>query len=121
MTLTTKTKMRAAVVLGVALAVGLPAAGQTVAPAIKVSAPKPKKEKFKGEVLFATRAAITVRSRDNLNLVRTFTYDTKLSKKINKQFDENKIYQHGDRVEVVYFAGGDLALKVKGKPKQNRN
>jgi len=120
MTLTTK--LRAAIVLGLVLAAGLPALSQiTEAPAIKISAPRPKKVKFKGEVLHATRVAITVRSRENSTLVRTFTYDTKLSRKVNKQFDESKIYQHGDRVEITYFAGGDLALKIKGKPKQNRN
>ena len=120
MTLTTK--LRAAIVLGLVLTAGLPGEAQiTIAPAIKISAPKPKKVKFKGDVLHATRVAITVRSRDNFNLVRTFTYDTKLSKKVNKQFDENKIYQHGDRVEITYFAGGEMALKIKGKPKQNRN
>ena len=119
MTLTTR--LRTAFVLGLVLTVGLPAVAQTVAPAIKVSSPKPKKEKFKGEVLYATRAAITVRSHDNFNLVRTFSYDTKLSEKINEQFDKNKIYQHGDRVEIIYVAGGDMALKIKGKPRQNRN
>lgn len=115
------TKWRAALALGLVLAVGLSAGAQTVAPAIQVKAPKPKKEKFKGEVLYATRAAITVRSRDNANLVRTFTYDTKLSKKVNEQFDKNKLYQHGDRVVITYVAGGDTALKIKGKPGQNRN
>jgi hypothetical protein len=119
MTLTTK--LRAALVLGLALAVGVSALAQTVAPAIQVRAPKPKKEKFKGEVLHATRAAITVRSQDNYNVVRTFNFDTKLSKKINEQFDKNKIYQHGDRVEITYIAGGDTALKIKGKPGQKRN
>ncbi|MGH9805240.1 MAG: hypothetical protein ACRD4D_08700 [Candidatus Acidiferrales bacterium] len=118
MTLTTKA--RTALVLGLVLTLGLPALAQTVAPAIQLKAPKPKKEKFKGEVLYATRAAITVRSRDNSNLVRTFTYDTKLSKKINEQFDKNKLYQHGDRVVITFVAGGDLALKIKGKPGQKR-
>ena len=120
MTLTTK--LRTAFVLGLVLTAGLLALAQTtIAPAIRISAPKPKKVKFKGEVLHTTRVAITVRSRDNSNLVRTFIYDTKLSKKVNGQFDKNKIYQHGDRVVITYFAGGDLALKIKGKPKQNRN
>lgn len=121
MTLTTRLRTAFVLGLGLVLTVGLPAVAQTVAPAIKVSSPKPKKEKFKGEVLHATRVAITVRSRDNFNLVRTFSYDTKLSKKINEQFDKNKLYQHGDRVEIIYVAGGDMALKIKGKPRQNRN
>jgi hypothetical protein len=87
---------------------------------IKVEALKPKKEQFKGEVLAASRQTITVRSRDNYNLVRTFTYDTELAAKINKQFSENKIYQHGDRVRIEYLSGTDKAVKIKGKPGQNR-
>ena len=119
MTLTTR--LRTALVLGVALTLGSSAVAQTVSPPVKVSLTKPKKEKFKAEVLHVTRVAITVRSRDNFNLVRTFTYDTKLAAKMGKKFDENKIYQHGDRVVIVFVAGGDTAVKIKGKPGQNRH
>lgn len=118
MTLTTR--LRVAVVLGVFLTLGTPVATQTVSAPVKISKIKPKKEKFKGEVLLATRVAITVRSRENSNLVRTFTYDTKLAAKVGKKFDENKLYQHGDRVVIVYIAGGDTAVKIKGKPGQKR-
>lgn len=92
---------------------------ETTAP-IKVEAPKPKKEKFKGEVLLATRVSITVRSQKNYKHVRTFTYDEKVAAKINKQFDQNKLYQHGDRVEIEYLAGSDKAVKIKGEPGQKR-
>lgn len=85
---------------------------------IKVEAPKPKKEKFKGEVLGVTRVGITVRSQSNSNHVRTFTYNEKVAAKIGKQFDQNEIYQHGDRVEIEYLAGSDKAVKIKGKPGQ---
>jgi len=87
---------------------------------IKLEAPKPKKAKFVGEVLSMTRVAITVRSRDNLNLVRTFTYDEKLAAKMAQLVDRDQAYQHGDRVEIEYFEGGDKAVKVKGKPGQHR-
>lgn len=119
MTLTTR--LRAALVLGVVLTLGSTVIAQTVSPPVKVSLTKPKKDKFKGEVLYATRVAVTVRSRENFNLVRTFTYDTKLAAKMGKKFDENKIYQHGDRVVIVYIAGSDTAVKIKGKPGQNRH
>jgi len=99
---------------------GQAAAQVTTSEPIKVKAPKPKKEKFKGEVLTVTRQAITVRDREDKNLVRTFNYAEKVAAKINKWFDENKIFQHGDRVEVVYAAGTDQALEIKGKPGQNR-
>lgn len=114
------TRLRSALVFGLVLAVALTAVAQTVSAPVKVTTTKPKKVKFKGEVLHVTRVAITVRSRDNFNLVRTFTYDTKLAPKMNKKFDQNKLYQHGDRVEIIYLAGGDTAVKIKGKPGQNR-
>ena len=41
--------------------------------AIKVEQPKRQILKFEGDVLLMTRTAITVRSRKNYNLVRTFT------------------------------------------------
>ena len=87
---------------------------------IKIETPKPKTEKFKGEVLVVTRVAITVRDRENKNLVRTFNYEDKLAEKVKKHFDENKTYQHGDRVTIKYVVGTDKALKIKGKRGQNR-
>ncbi len=113
---------RALVLLAVLiLVVPLPAVSQVADTApIKIKAPKPKTEKFKGEVLSVTRVAITVRSRDNYNLVRTFTFDEKLAAKIGEQWDKNKPYQFGDRVEIRYLAGTDHATKIKGKRGQNR-
>lgn len=113
---------RAFLLLAVLLLVlPLPVASQVgeTAP-IVIKTPKPKKEKFKGEVLSVTRVAITVRSRDDYNLVRTFTFDEKLATEIGKQWDKNKPYQFADRVEVEYIAGGDVATKIKGKRGQNR-
>lgn len=101
--------------LGLCFAGALPAQVTTGKP-IKVETPKPKKKKFKGEVLNATRVALVVRDRENTNLVRTFTYDEKVAKKINKWFDEDKIFQHGDKVEIEYLEGTDQAIKIKGKP-----
>jgi hypothetical protein len=110
-----------ALVAGVSLCL-VPAASAQVTDtqSIKVEAPKPKTEKFKGEVLLVTRVAITVRDRENKNHVRTFNYDEKLAEKINKQFNENKTYQYGDRVTIKYIVGTDEALKIKGKRGQNR-
>lgn len=88
---------------------------------VKVKTVKPKKEKFKGEVIVMTRLSITVRDRVNKNLLRTFTFDDeKLAAKMAKRMDENKPYQFGDRVEVIYLAGTDKAVKIKGKAGQNR-
>lgn len=87
---------------------------------IKSTSSRPKKVKFKGEVINATRVAITVRSRDNFNLVRTFTYDAELAAKVGKQFDKNKLYQFGDRVVITHLAGTDTAVRIRGKPGQKR-
>ncbi len=113
---------RAFLLLAVLLVVvPLPVVSQVAETApITIKAPKPKKEKFKGEVLSVTRVAITVRSREDYNLVRTFTFDEKLATKIGEQWDKNKPYQFADRVEVEYIAGGDVATKIKGKHGQNR-
>lgn len=81
---------------------------------------RPKKAKFKAEVLAMTRVAITVRSRDNFNHVRTFTYAQKLATEIAKMIDRNRPFQHGDRVEIIFIEGSDKALKIKGKPGQRR-
>lgn len=88
----------------------------TISTPLKIEAAKPRKEKFKGEVLAATRVTITVRSRKNYNVVQTFTYGGKLAAKVKKWFDDNKIFQHGDRVEIEYLAGTTKAIKINGKP-----
>ncbi len=86
-------------------------------PTIKSKTPRPKQELFRGEVLHATRVAITVRSRTNFNLVRTFTYNQKLGAQVAKQLNANKLYQFGDRVEITYLGGTDTAVKIKRRPR----
>src|SRR3989304_778652 len=74
--------------LGLLLLLAVPAAAQvTTSKPIEVEAPKPKKLQFKGEVLTVSRVAITVRSLENANLVRTFTFSEKLAPKMAKQID----------------------------------
>lgn len=82
---------------------------------------KPVTAKFEGEVLFMTRVAITVRGRENTNLVRTFTYDHKLAEEMTKFLDKNEPYQFGDRIEIEFVEGTDQALKIKGKRGQGRS
>ena len=89
----TSSNLCRALALGLFLLIVPGAAAQvTDSQPIKIEAPKPKTEKFKGEVLLVTRVAITVRDRENKNLVRTFNYEDKLAEKIKKHFDENKPY-----------------------------
>jgi len=117
----TSSRLCAALAFGLILALAPAAAAQvTDSQPVRVETPKPKTEKFKGEVLLVTRAAITVRDRENKNHVRTFIYEEDLAEKVNKHFDENKVYQYGDRVEIKYVVGTDQALKIKGKRGQNR-
>lgn len=114
-------KSRSALARGLVLllAAMLAATAANAAP-FKAGKSKPKKETFKGEVLAMTRTNVIVRSRDNYNIVRTFTYDQKLAAKIAKLIDRNQPYQHGDRVEVRYWAGTTKAIAIKGKPGQKR-
>ncbi|MGH9863324.1 MAG: hypothetical protein ACRD35_07870 [Candidatus Acidiferrales bacterium] len=87
---------------------------------IQSKSPRLKEELFRGEVIHATRVAITVRSRTNYNLVRTFTYNQKLGTQVGKQMDANKLYGFGDRVEITYLAGTDTAVKIKRQPGQKQ-
>ncbi|MFQ5777775.1 MAG: hypothetical protein ACE5IP_07180 [Terriglobia bacterium] len=117
----TWSRPRPTLALGLALLLAAMLAGPAAnADPFRAGKSKPKKETFEGEVLAMTRTNLIVRSRDNYNIVRTFTYDQKLADKIAKLIDRNQPYQHGDRVEVRYLAGTTKAVEVKGKPGQKR-
>lgn len=101
--------------------VSAPDAQMTTSKPIKIKAPKPKKEKFKGEVLVMTRLAVTVRDRENYNLVRTFSFDEKLAPKMAEKIDRNQAFPYGHPIEVEYTAGTDTAVKIKEiKPRFHR-
>src|SRR5262249_5173124 len=68
---------------------------------------KPKTEKFHGTVVAAGPKAITVKSRDNIYQVRTFSYSAQLEQKM--QISKP---QTGKNVTVRYVRGTDLATKV---------
>lgn len=82
---------------------------------VSAKSEKPKKLKFKGMVISITRVAITVQGRENHNLIRTFTYNKKLARKIAKLFDSDKVYQPGDPVEITFLERTDRAVELKGK------
>lgn len=102
------------ITLGVlALATVPGAVAQVVtAPAVhsKVRNPKPKIDTFQGDVVSFTNAAITVRDRKNLALIRTFSYSPELVRKM-----ENRRMEPGDRVAVRFLRGTDTAVELKGK------
>lgn len=107
------------------LAVALLAGAQTPARAqlsgsiaVRSSSPKSsqnKPEKFLGKVIFTTSTAITVRSRDNARMIRTFTYGPAIRDQELKILNQGG-YQYGDKVEIFYKLGSDVALRIKGKP-----
>jgi hypothetical protein len=68
---------------------------------------EPKTDKFEGTVVVVGPKAITVKSRHNIYLVRTFHYSTKLEQKMLRNKPEA-----GKKVTVHYVRGSDLALKV---------
>jgi hypothetical protein len=68
---------------------------------------KPKTDKFEGTVVVVGPKAITVKSRDNIYMVRTFHYSAKLEQKMLRDKPET-----GKKVTVHYVRGSDLALKV---------
>ena len=68
---------------------------------------KPKTDKFEGTVVVVGPKAITVKSRNNIYLVRTFHYSPELEQKILRKKPET-----GKKVTVHYVRGSDLALKV---------
>ena len=75
----------------------------------------PKPVKFLGEVLFSNAQSITVRSRQDLRIIRTFTYASGIRDKM-LQILEQGGYQYGDKVEITSEPGRDVALRIKGKP-----
>ena len=68
---------------------------------------KPKTDKFQGTVVVVGPKAITVKSLQNIYLVRTFRYSAELEKKLQRHKPEA-----GKKVTVHYVRGTDLALKV---------
>lgn len=82
---------------------------------IIVRQPKPRKAKYKGQVIHANRVQITVRSAANERMVRTFRLSDEMQQKMQEIIDKGG-YQYGDRVEVQHIEGTDIAVKIKGKP-----
>jgi len=84
---------------------------------IPIKTLKPRLVKFRGEVMNATAAAITVRSLENEAVIRTFSYSPKVGERMQAIIDHGG-YQYGDRVEIQYEAGSNVARRIKGKPSQ---
>lgn len=111
-----KSSLHALVLLVAAAFVVAPLFAQerTAAP-IRQKAPKPKIEKFKGQVMAANAYQMIVRSSVDERIVRTFTFNPEVKGQMLKVIDRGG-YQVGDKVEIHHEAGSDVAIKVKGKP-----
>jgi hypothetical protein len=74
---------------------------------------KPLKARF--EVLHMLPNSIQVRSLANGLEIHTFAYSDQIRANMQKVFDQGG-YQYGDKVEIWYQPGTEVALKIKGAP-----
>ena len=107
---------------GALCALAISASAQvTTAPVIKLKPvhtkpqqqTKPSKTRF--EVLHMMTTGIQVRSLANGMEIHTFTYSDKIHDAMLNLFNQGG-YQYGDKVEIQYQPGTEVALKIKGKP-----
>src|SRR5258708_571060 len=90
----------------------------TTAPTIKLKPvhtqeAKPSKTRF--EVLYMMTTGIQVRSLVNGLEIHTFAYSDQIRDAMVKLLDQGG-YQYGDKVEIQYQPGTEVALSIKGKP-----
>lgn len=69
-------------------------------------------EKFSGEVVSANTQVLIVRGEQNPMAIRTFSYAPALQNK--------PAYGYGQKVEVEYKPGTDIALRIKAKAKRTQ-
>jgi hypothetical protein len=82
------------------------------------TSPVPETQKIiktRFEVLHMLYQSIQVRSLVDLRELHTFTYSPEIRDQMQKILNAGG-YQYGDKVVVWYRRGGDVALKIKGKP-----
>lgn len=96
-------------------------AQETIGPAIKLKpihtqqahAPKPAKTQY--EVLYMMTTAIQVRSLTNGLEIHTFAYSDQIRESMLNLLNQGG-YQYGDKVQIEYMPGTEVALKIKGRP-----
>ena len=107
------------VAIGAVCAVALSASAQvTTGPTIKLKPvhtqqAKPTKTHF--EVLHMMTTGIQVRSLVNGMEIHTFTYSDQIRDAMVNLLNQGG-YQYGDKVEIQYQPGTEVALKIKGRP-----
>jgi len=83
---------------------------------IKSSKPaNPRHVKFFGEFVSSTPDAVTLRDPKNIYSIRTFSYAPEVRATMLRVGARGG-YRYGDKVEIEYVAGSDVALRIKGRP-----
>ena len=106
--------LAAAIVLSGAILAGIASGVSAQTPASAV----PQSEKIikaRFEVLHMLYQSLQVRSLTDMRELHTFRYSPEIRDKMQEIFNAGG-YQYGDKVEVWYKHGGDIAFKIKGKP-----
>jgi hypothetical protein len=87
------------------------------APIVVKSKPAPAEKPIKArfEVLRMMINAVQVRSLADEREIHTFIYSDQIRDRMQALFNSGG-YQYGDRVEIRYMHGSDVALDIKGKP-----
>jgi hypothetical protein len=79
------------------------------------AAKTPKPVPFAGAVVSANVQQITVRSKADIKVVRTFSFAPNIQARV-QQIVRAGGYQYGSRVTVIAEPGSNVALHIKGKP-----
>jgi hypothetical protein len=87
------------------------------APIVVKSKPAPAEKPIKArfEVLRMMINAVQVRSIADEREIHTFIYSDQIRDRMQALFNSGG-YQYGDRVEIRYMHGSDVALNIKGRP-----
>jgi hypothetical protein len=104
--------------MALVLCVGVLASSVPEASAQSTPSPAPETQKtIKGrfEVLHMLYQSLQVRSVTDMRELHTFTYAPEIRDEMQNIFNAGG-YQYGDKVVVWYKPGGEVAVKIKGKP-----
>ena len=80
--------------------------------------PKTKKLKFRGEVISANSATITLRGQDNPREIQTFSYTTQVRDQMIGILKQGG-YRAGDKVTVEFLSGTTIATHISGRPSKS--
>jgi hypothetical protein len=93
-------------------------AQKTTAPIVTskpAQAPQAKPTKARFQVLHMMINAIQVQSLADQREIHTFLYSDRIRGQMQNLFNQGG-YQYGDKVEILYQPGSEIAVNIKGKP-----